>query len=169
MTTGIRDSIEQYIQPIRSAVRYYSRGLQEADQEDLVQESILRLYRNQTKPKYTKYPYSYIKKVALKSIRERKRVANLQRTPILKRFQKESFSDQDGPDEIAKSRETVFTILNELDRMEDDMNTVIVLDRALHERTLKEIGKILGISQQAVHARYERTIERLRKKLTFVL
>lgn len=135
------------------------------DAEDIVEDSLIKIVENLKdinpeeidKPRCKNLVITITKNTAIDQLRKKEKL------PIPSEYIEEQLMEI-STEELYIDMENYQNVIACIDEMDDKYREVIRL-KVLHERSSKEIGKILNISEQHVNVRFMRAKEILARKL----
>lgn len=140
------------------------------DSEDIVQETIVRVYLNLNQyddnQKFSTWIYRIGKNLCIDMLRKKKEVRSLDtgfNDDKERTFYDKLTSDEISPENRVLSNEFQDQLRKVIDKLSDKYKTIVAL-YYLHELTLEEISEVLGLPVTTVKTRLYRGREQLRKK-----
>lgn len=137
--------------------------------EDLVQEGFIAIYANlealKQPERFGSWGYTLMKRIATRFSWRLKKELNLSisKDPVVVSLLEQCFSG--GKSHVSQADEERFQALWEAIRKLSDKYREVIILYFFHEYTLKEISRILEISEAAAEKRLARSRELLRKKM----
>ncbi len=135
----------------------------QAEAQDVVQESMVRLWQNQSKVEQAGAPM-WLKRTAHNLCIDRIRRRKVRSEVGTEGLEATSTDGSPGPDRLAQSDQLGYEIERALEQLSEDDRSVLIL-REVQERPYAEIAEMLALPMGTLKARLHRAREQLRKKL----
>jgi RNA polymerase sigma-70 factor (ECF subfamily) len=135
----------------------------QAEAQDVVQESMVRLWQNQSKVDQSGAPM-WLKRTAHNLCIDRIRRRKVRSEVGTEQLEATSIDTSPGPDRVAESDRLGREIEQALGKLSEQDRSVLIL-REVQERPYAEIAEMLALPMGTLKARLHRAREQLRKKL----